>query len=66
MFKNFEEAMKKEKLQRHLITNHPGCIDKPVEFFEGKLQSIASQKSIMTAFTGVSKSVVYALYIADY
>ena len=56
--------MKKNKLQRHLITNHPGCIDKPVEFFEHKLRSIATQKNVMTAFTGVSKSAVYASYIA--
>ena len=58
--------MKKNKLQRHLITNYPGCLDKPVEFFERKLQSIASQKSIMTAFTGVNKSAVYSLHAASY
>ena len=49
-----------------MITNHLGGIDKPVEFFERKLQSIASQKSVMTAFTGVNKSAVYASYIAAY
>ena len=29
-----EESMKKNQLQRHLTTNHPRCVDKPVEFFE--------------------------------
>ena len=47
-----KESMKKNKLQRHLITNYPRCVDKPVEFFERKLQSIASQKSVMMAFIG--------------
>ena len=53
-----KELMKKNKLQLHLITNRPGCIDKPVEFFERKLQSFASQKSVVMAFTGVNKSAV--------
>ena len=30
------ESMKKNKLKRHLKTNHPNCLDKPVEFFERK------------------------------
>jgi len=37
-----EELMKRNKLERHLVKNHPGCVDKPVEFFERKLQSLAS------------------------
>ena len=61
-----EESMKKNKLQRHLTTNHPGCVDKPVEFFKHKLQSIASQKSVLTAFTEVNKSAVYSLYATSY
>ena len=61
-----KKSMKKNKLQRHLITNHPGYIDKPVELFARKLQSIASQKSVMTAFTGVRKSAVNASHIAAY
>ena len=59
-----EESMKKNKLQRHLITYHPGCIDKLVELLERKLQSIASQKIVMTALTEANKSAVYASYIA--
>ena len=37
-----EESMKKNKLRRHLSSNHPGCIDKPIEFFEQKLNSLKS------------------------
>jgi len=29
--------MKEEKLQRHLETNHPGCVSNLAEFFEGKI-----------------------------
>ena len=61
-----EESMKKNKLRRHLTTNHSGCVDKPVEFFKHKLQSIASQKSVLTAFTEVNKSAVYSLYAWAY
>ena len=67
LFKNsLEESKKKNKLQRHLTTNHPGCVDKPIEFFKDKLQSIASQKNVLTAFTGVNKSAVYSSYVASY
>jgi len=27
-----EESMKRNKLELHLVKNHPGCVDKPVEF----------------------------------
>ena len=58
-----EESMKKRKHQRHLTTNHVGCANKPIEFYERELQSIKSQ---MTAFTGVNKSTVYSSYVASY
>ena len=61
-----KESMKKNILQRHLITNHHGCIDKPAKFFERKLQSIASLKSIRTASTGKNKSAVYSSYFTSY
>lgn len=61
-----EESMKNNKLERHLTTNHPGFVDKPVQFFEWKLQSNVSQRSVMTAFTSLNKSAVYSLYIASY
>ena len=60
-----EESMKKNKLQKHLSSNHPGCIDKQIEFFERKLNSLKSQKGIMTTFTGVNKPAVYSSYVAS-
>ena len=60
------ESMKKNKLQRHLETNHPNCINKPVEFFERKLKSIQGERSIMTLFTAENKLTVYSLYVASY
>ena len=42
-----EELMKKNKLQLHLITNHPGCIHKPVEFFERKLQLSLHHRKVL-------------------
>ena len=61
----FEESMKITKLQRHLSSNHSGCIDKPIEFFEQKLNSHKSQKDIMTTFTGANKPTVYSSYVAS-
>ena len=58
--------MKKNKLQRHFSSNHPGCIDKPIEFFERKLNSLKLQKDIMTTFTGVNKPAIYSSYVASY
>ena len=43
------ESMK-NKLKHHLETNHPNCLDKPVEFFERKLNSIQGQRNVMTKF----------------
>jgi len=61
-----EESMKRNKLERHLVKNHPGCVDKPVQFFEHKLQSLASQASVMKAFTSVNKAAVHASYVDSY
>ena len=41
------ESIKKNKLQRHLETNYPNFIHKPVEFFERKLKSIQGQRSLL-------------------
>ena len=58
--------MEKNKLQRHLETNHPNCIKKLVEFFERKLKSIQGQRSIMSSYTAENKLAVYSLYAAFY
>ena len=60
------KSMKKNKFQRHLETNHPNCINKPVAFFERKLKSIQGPRSIMTLFTAENKLVVYSSYAASY
>ena len=60
------ESMKKKQLQRHLKTNHPNCINKPVEFFERKLKSIQKQRNIITSFTAENKLAVYSSYAASY
>ena len=60
------ESMKKNKLQRHLETSYPNCINKPVKFFERKWKSIQGQRSIMTSFTAENKLAVYSSYAASY
>ena len=42
-----EKLMKKNKLQHHLTTNRPGCFNKPVHFFERKLQSIVRHRKVL-------------------
>ena len=61
-----KESLKKNKLLHHLKTNHPACVDKPIEYFRSKLQALSSQANIMKAFTTVNKSAVYASYLASY
>ena len=60
------ESMKKNKLKRHLETNHPNCLNKPVEFFERKLNSIQGQRNIMTKFATENKLAVYSSYVVSY
>ena len=60
------KSMKKNKLQRHLETNHTNCINKPVEFFERKLKSMQGQRSIMASFTAENKLAVYFSYAGSY
>ena len=61
-----KESMKRNKLLRHLESNHPGCVDKPLEYFQHKLEALSAQAKIMKVFTTVNKSAVYASYIAYY
>ena len=60
------ESMKKNKSKHHLESNHPNCLDKPVEFFERKLNSIQEQRNFMTKFTTENKLAVYSSYVASY
>lgn len=38
------DAMRPGHLERHLITNHPGLKDKPIEFFHSKINSVKCMK----------------------
>ena len=60
------ESMKKNKLKRHLEANHLNGLDKPVEFFERKLNSIQEQRNVMTKLTTKNKLAVYSSYVASY
>ena len=60
------ESMKKNKLKRHLEPNHPNCLDKPVEFFERKLNLIQGPRNIMTKLATENILAVYSLYVASY
>ena len=62
----FADSIKKSKLKRHLETNHPNCLDKPVEFFERKLNSIQGQGNFMTKFITENKLAVYSSFVASY
>ena len=42
-----EKSLKKNKLQNRLSTHHPGCVNKPVHFFERKLQSIVRHTKVL-------------------
>ena len=40
------DIMKKSKLLRHLESNHPGCVNKPVENFQRKLKALSQHAKI--------------------
>ena len=61
-----KESMKRSKLLSHLESNHSGCVDKPLEYFQRKLEALSGQAKVMKVFTTVNQSAVYASYIAFY
>ena len=61
-----KESMKRNKLLRHLESNHPGCVDKQEEHFQRKLEALSAQAKVMKVFSTVNKSAVYASYVASY
>ena len=61
-----KESMKRSKLLPHLESNHPGCVDKPLEYFQRKLEALSAQAKVIKVFTTVNKSAVYASCIASY
>ena len=54
--------MKKSKQQGHLKTNHASCANKPIEFYDGKLQSVKLQKCVMTASTKVNLLFIFCMW----
>jgi zinc finger BED domain-containing protein 5/7/8/9 len=59
------ESMKPNKLKRHQQTNHPECVDKPVEFFQRKLDNVGKQQAIMKTLLSTNESAVKASYIVS-
>ena len=62
--KTFTNAlMKPSTLKRHLETSHFELKDKPVEFFERKCGSLATQKKILLKEVNISKKAKKASYL---
>ena len=60
-----EELLEKNKFVHDLMTNHLGCVSKPIEYFKSKLLALSSQTNLMEAFISVNKLAVYASYLAN-
>ncbi|XP_074115745.1 protein FAM200B-like [Cotesia typhae] len=56
------ESMKPSKLTRHLHTKHPNEKNKPVEFFERKLQALQHQKSGIVQMSNLNEKALLASY----
>ena len=41
------------------------AVDEPIEFFEGKLQALASQQNVMKAFCSGNICIAYSSYVAS-
>lgn len=57
------EAMKPEKLRRHLITRHPEYKDKSRHFFKRKKEEYNQQKTKMTNITTVPEKALKASFL---
>lgn len=56
------ESMKPSKMKRHLETKHSALKDKPVEFFQRKLDNLKSQQVNIKHLCDVSKNALTASY----
>ena len=61
-----KESMKRNKLLRHFESNYPGCVDKPLEYFQRKLETLSAKAKVMKVFTTINITAVYASYISSY
>lgn len=57
------EAMVPSKLNRHLITNHPSCVKKDIQFFQRRLDQNKKQKQFMKSAVTVSEKALEASYL---
>ena len=47
-------------------SNYPGCINKPLEYFQHKLVALSVQAKVMKSLTTVNECAVHASYVAFY
>lgn len=57
------ESMKPSKLKRHLETKHPASKDKPVEFFQRRLQELRASQKCLTASCSKQEQALRASYL---
>jgi DNA-binding TFAR19-related protein (PDSD5 family) len=60
------ESMKPSKLKRHLETKHPASKDKPVEFFQRRLQELRASHKCLTASCSKQEQALWASYLVAY
>nr|XP_055066247.1 SCAN domain-containing protein 3-like [Misgurnus anguillicaudatus] len=60
------ESMKPAKMQRHLETKHPNCVEKPLDFFRRKEKELQCQKRIIAQQTKVTANALEASYEVAY
>ncbi|XP_052002455.1 zinc finger BED domain-containing protein 5-like [Xyrauchen texanus] len=60
------ESMKPEKMQRHLETRHPACVEKPIDFFRRKEKELQIQKRTLAQQTQITANALKASYEVAY
>ena len=56
------DAMKPSKLERHLRTNHPELVDKPIEYFKRLRDELRRQQGLLTRNVTIDKSRLRTSY----
>lgn len=56
------ESMRPSKLHRHIDTNRPETKNKPLEFYQRKLESLTISKNNIFNFNAIKQKAVYASY----
>ncbi|XP_067303616.1 zinc finger BED domain-containing protein 5-like [Pseudorasbora parva] len=60
------ESMKPGKMQRHLETRHPACVEKPIDFFRRKEKELQIQKRTLAQQTQITANALKASYEVAY